>query len=120
MRPTPRKTSDQDEQEQSMTIPPMPPLPMPFDHIHTLESSGDVEDVPVYTENQLRTYAEQYGRLCAEAEREACAQVCDEVAQKHLNSGHYISIVGDRAVRAGGQVDGAEESARAIRARSQR
>lgn len=46
----------------------LPPLPEPS-WIWTM-SEGRQE---------LRQWAEQYGRLCAEAEREACALACDEL-----------------------------------------
>lgn len=102
----------------------LPPLPAADDlHMRALDYRSTIvapAEAFAALEHYVRTYAEQYGRLCAEAEREACAKLADEIAEKHLNSGHYISIVGDRAVRAGGQVDGAKESARAIRARGQR
>jgi hypothetical protein len=48
-------------------------------------------------------------------ERERCAIVCEQIAKRHLQSGRYVSAVADHSVRAGGQVDGAEECARAIR-----
>jgi hypothetical protein len=49
------------------------------------------------------------------AERERCAKVCDAIADRHLSSGRYSSIIADHSLRAGGQVDGAEECAKAIR-----
>jgi hypothetical protein len=51
-----------------MNLPPLPPLP-----------TGEQEEVErawfrtVYTAEHLRTYAEQYGRLCAEAGRQSLA-----------------------------------------------
>ena len=51
----------------------------------------------------------------AERTKERCAQLCDEIAERHLSSGRYVSVVADHSTRAGGQVDGAEECARAIR-----
>lgn len=51
----------------------------------------------------------------AESTKERCAKVCEAVAERHLSSGRYVSVVADHSVRAGGQVDGAEECARAIR-----
>ena len=43
---------------------------------------------------------------------ERCAKVCESVAERHLTSGRYISAVADHSIRAGGQVDGAEECER--------
>lgn len=53
---------------------------------------------PLYTADQLRTYAEQYGRLCADAEREAIAEMVNDLLTQPAG----------------------ERVARAIRARSQR
>ncbi|MEK7426310.1 MAG: hypothetical protein AAB131_21000 [Actinomycetota bacterium] len=39
------------------TTPVLPSLPEPFDHIHTLENSGDTDDVPVFTAEQMNDYA---------------------------------------------------------------
>lgn len=50
------------------------------------------------------------------AERERIAKLCEDIAERHLRSGRYVSVVADHSVRAGGQVDGAEECAAAIRA----
>ena len=55
------------------------------------------------------------GRAFVEVERERCAKLCDDISERHLRSGRYVSVVADHAVRAGGQVDGADECARAIR-----
>ncbi len=55
------------------------------------------------------------GRAFADAERERCAKLCDDISERHQRSGRYVSVVADHAVRAGGQVDGADECARAIR-----
>jgi hypothetical protein len=51
-----------------------------------------------------------------QAAREQSALACERVAEKHLNSGRYVSVIADHSTRAGGQVDGAEECAKAIRA----
>lgn len=45
---------------------------------------------------------------------ERCAEICEGVAEKHLTSGRYASVVADHSVRAGGQADGANECANAI------
>jgi hypothetical protein len=65
----------------------------------------------LYTANQMRAYA----TAAVAAERERCARICDDIAKRHLCSGRYTSVVADHSVRAGGQVDGAEECAAAIR-----
>lgn len=47
----------------------LPPLPKPWDLQHDDNGFPQV----LFTAEQLRTY----GRLCAEAEREACAKLCE-------------------------------------------
>lgn len=69
-------------------------------------------------DSAFRTALQEAARLGAEIEREACAKVCEDIAEAHLRSGRYSSVVADHSVRAGGQVDGAEECAEAIRARA--
>lgn len=66
-----------------------------------------------YTAEQMRAY----GQACAEAEREANAQLCEQIAVEHLSSGRYVSVIADLSVRAGGKGDGASECAAAIRSR---
>lgn len=46
------------------------------------------------------------------------AELCEQIADKHLSSGRYVSVVADHAVRAGGQVDGAEECSAMLRAKA--
>lgn len=60
-----------------MTLPPPPSLPEPKPGC-LLDERGWVTQVGHYDADQLRTYAEQYGRLCAEAERAECAKLCGE------------------------------------------
>ena len=69
----------------------------------------------------LRDHPQAWGAIEAfaakvkAAERERCAKLCDDISERHQRSGRYVSVVADHAVRAGGQVDGADECARAIR-----
>jgi chemotaxis response regulator CheB len=62
----------------------LPPLPLQFDHIHTLESTGDTEDVPVFTDTQMRAY----GEACARAALEAAAVMLDaeHECRKHADN----------------------------------
>lgn len=59
-----------------------------------------------------------FARALLAREREANARVCDDIEEKHLQSGRYASVIADHSVRAGGQVDGAKECAAAIRSRT--
>ena len=63
---------------------------------------------------ELTRLARLVEAACA-AQREQCAKLCEQIATQHLSSGRYLSVIADHSVRAGGQVDGAEECARAIR-----
>jgi len=75
---------------------------MHFDVIHTLEHTGDTDDVPVYTAEQLRSYAEAaraplLARI-AEMERDAGRSfdgVCNRVA-RDLPEGYELRVCLDR------------------------
>jgi hypothetical protein len=87
------------------------PLPKPAGDIYDERGPGRVWRCFCWNADQMRSYAEQE----VARERERCAKVCDDIAEAHQRSGRYVSVVADHSVRAGGQVDGAEECARSIR-----
>lgn len=77
-----------------MTLPPMPPLPEPG----LAWWPAMTEDYQQALRAWARTYAEQYGRLCAEAER---AEIADLV-EKLLRAGWECATV-TTTIRARGQ-----------------
>jgi hypothetical protein len=98
-------------------LPPLPELPetpyllakdsLPYESGYISERGWE--------DDAVREYATAYAAAAVAAERERCARICDDIAKRHLCSGRYTSVVADHSVRAGGQVDGAEECAAAIR-----
>ncbi len=67
------------------------------------------EVLPLFTAEQMRAY----GQACAEAEREACARVCDEKARRNFPWGSEHSHIYHA------QADWAKQCATAIRARKE-
>jgi len=83
--------------------------------------ADEVADVLTYLDLLAEVLGVDLGRAAAQKFNEVSERVgfpdrlCDEIADRHLSSGRYVSVVADHSTRAGGQVDGAEECARAIR-----
>ena len=54
-------------------MPPLPPLAQPV-----AESAGTVR-VPIYSVEQIQSYAKDYARLCVQEALEEAARVCEEL-----------------------------------------
>lgn len=61
-------------------------LPEPFDTIFVLHEHGDLEDVPVYTAEQMQEYAKQ----AAELERERCAGLLMWLHEQEKQTHNYF------------------------------